>query len=207
LVWDTIPTANGASADKVWGQPSFDTSDMNTTANGMAGPSAVWAVSGNLYVGDAFNNRVLIFLNSVENMNMNEVGSSGDKTDADTVIDTIKFKTNMRTFRKDRRCHYSNPPELTWIVLEPKTIDGVTGLYLTWTQYTANKVNILIDNGTGDYPWKVLNTPNDGSEFLPNVSMFQKIKIQPVNHCNAGEYSKPFSGVLYPNGWYNIKNN
>ena len=107
-----------------------------------------------------------------------------------------------KTFHSDKRCHYSKPPKTNWIKMEPAKKDGVSGMELTWTQYTANKINIKIDDGSDKYPWVIENSLNDGHEFLPNVSSGQKVKIQPVNWCKKGDYGDPVSYLLYPYGWY-----
>ena len=112
---------------------------------------------------------------------------------------------DRNTFDPDLRCHYETPSETTWIKLEPKTMDGVSGLYLTWTQYTADKINIKIDDGTGLFPWKIEKTSNDGHEFLPNVQAWQNIKLKPINHCQQGDYGEAVSYSKYPIGWYNVK--
>lgn len=61
LVFSPIPTASGASASRVLGQPSFETTSIGTTQETLNEPSGL-AVSGNkLYVTDTWNNRVLRF--------------------------------------------------------------------------------------------------------------------------------------------------
>lgn len=105
-------------------------------------------------------------------------------------------------FHPDRRCHWEKPGNPTWIKLEPKEENGVKGMLLTWAQYDADKINIKIDDGTGNYPWKVEKTLNDGHEFLPNVSSWQNIMVKPINHCREGEYSAAVSQLAYPYGWY-----
>ena len=107
-----------------------------------------------------------------------------------------------KVFHPDKRCHWKKPEHPTWIKLEPKTENGISGMYLTWTQYDADKVNIKIDDGTGNYPWKISNTSNDGHEFLPNVSSWQNIMIKPINHCKEGEYSIAINYLSHPRGWY-----
>ncbi len=119
---------------------------------------------------------------------------------------TSKIWTFLRNvFHPDTRCHWIKPDETTWIRVVPDERDGVSGMFVTWTQYSANKVNILIDDGTGSYPWIVKNAINNGHIFLPNVDRSQRIRIFPVNHCREGELSPPVSYDLHPNGWYNIK--
>jgi len=119
-----------------------------------------------------------------------------------TPPDDGETNTSGPVFHKDKRCHWKKPEHPTWIKLEPKTENGISGMYLTWTQYDADKVNIKIDDGTGNYPWKISNTSNDGHEFLPNVSSWQNIMIKPINHCKEGEYSVAINYLSYPRGWY-----
>jgi len=106
-------------------------------------------------------------------------------------------------FSEDKRCHWTKPPEITWIKITPEEKDGISGILLTWVQYDANKLTIKIDDGTGNFPWKVDKTSNDGHEFLPNVCAWQELKVKPYNHCKGGEYSTSMSYNLYPYGWYN----
>jgi hypothetical protein len=65
LVWDGIPTVNGAPADLVLGQIDFTTRDDgaggNAGALGMRWPHAVAAARGRILVADAGTNRVMIW--------------------------------------------------------------------------------------------------------------------------------------------------
>ena len=112
---------------------------------------------------------------------------------------------DRNTFDPDTRCHYEVPPQTTWIKLEPSSKDGTSGILLTWTQYSADKINIKIDDGTGSFPWKIECTSNDGHEFLPNVKEWQNIKLKPVNHCKQGDYGETVSYSKYPLGWFNTQ--
>jgi uncharacterized protein (TIGR03437 family) len=61
LIYNTIPTANGANADIVLGQPSFTSNAAATTQSGMRFPGTVLIALGKLFVADTFNHRVLIY--------------------------------------------------------------------------------------------------------------------------------------------------
>jgi hypothetical protein len=65
LIWNNIPTANGASANIVLGQTNFTNSAANAggsaAANTFSSVNDVFAYSGKLSVTDTGNNRVLIF--------------------------------------------------------------------------------------------------------------------------------------------------
>jgi len=63
LVWDHIPTTNGAPADLVMGQPDFTTRDEDAGLPagplGMCWPHSVAVWRGAVFVADAGNNRVM----------------------------------------------------------------------------------------------------------------------------------------------------
>src|SRR3989338_11196582 len=120
-----------------------------------------------------------------------------------TIYEEVDNETinNGATFSEDRRCLWKTPKETTWIKLKINKKDNISGVNLTWVQYDANKINIKIDDGTGNFPFRISNTPNDGHEFLPNVSPWQEVMIKPINHCKEGKYSPPVSYSTYSNGW------
>lgn len=70
LIYNSIPTANGANADVVLGQKDFDTrpspdltqSNVMTTSTSMLDPVSVTVKNGRMFVTDLGFNRVLIFL-------------------------------------------------------------------------------------------------------------------------------------------------
>ncbi|WP_375768039.1 hypothetical protein NR798_41200 [Archangium gephyra] len=72
LVWNTLPTTNGAPADLVLGQRSFTTCvendangdevrDTTATATTLWNPTGVWTDGTRLVVADSYNNRVLLW--------------------------------------------------------------------------------------------------------------------------------------------------
>ncbi|BDA77971.1 hypothetical protein LPTSP3_g09010 [Leptospira kobayashii] len=72
LIWDSFPTVNGQSADKVLGQSNFTNnvgnddsqtgvSGANPTARTLANPYGVYMVGNQLFVDDYDNHRILIF--------------------------------------------------------------------------------------------------------------------------------------------------
>ena len=61
LVWNAFPTANGAAADAVLGQPDFTSSGTGTSATAMSKPGSVLLTGDMLVVGEWSNNRYLIF--------------------------------------------------------------------------------------------------------------------------------------------------
>ncbi len=65
LIWNSIPTASGASADLVLGQTGFTYCGQNAGASASAStlnePTDVWSDGTRLVVADTLNNRVLIW--------------------------------------------------------------------------------------------------------------------------------------------------
>jgi hypothetical protein len=63
LIWNSIPTTNGAAADVVVGQPDFMSFDNPAppTAQSLNEPGAVTSDGTRLFVADSRNNRVLVY--------------------------------------------------------------------------------------------------------------------------------------------------
>lgn len=87
LVWNTVPTASGAAADVVIGQPDFTSNDQNNTCtptsaspctssqiagqNNLYYPQDVWSDGFRLLVADSNNNRVM-FWKQIPSSNMTD---------------------------------------------------------------------------------------------------------------------------------------
>ena len=61
LIWNGIPTDDGAPADLVLGQEALDTCDYITGASGLNWPIGVWSDGERVVVADSSNYRVLIW--------------------------------------------------------------------------------------------------------------------------------------------------
>jgi uncharacterized protein (TIGR03437 family) len=63
LIWNSIPTTNGAPADVVLGQPDFTTVKFPIVVDNksMRAPQGVWIQNGRLLVADTQNHRVMIW--------------------------------------------------------------------------------------------------------------------------------------------------
>lgn len=61
LIWNAVPTTNGAPADLVIGQPDFTSNGSALSASGLDAPLGFWTDGHRLAVGDAGNRRVLIW--------------------------------------------------------------------------------------------------------------------------------------------------
>ena len=92
LIYNSIPTTNGAPADIVIGQPDFNTRTSGTTSQKFSGPYGVYSDGKRMFVTDMGNHRVLIY-NSIPTSNY---------APADIVIGQPDFttKTSGTTQRK-----------------------------------------------------------------------------------------------------------
>ncbi len=61
LIYNSIPTTNGAAADLVLGQVDFTSGSAATTASTFRSPSAVWTDGNKVLVSDSGNHRVLVW--------------------------------------------------------------------------------------------------------------------------------------------------
>ena len=61
LIWNSIPTENGAPADLVLGKEALDNCDSVTGASGLNWPTGVWSDGERVVVVDSDNYRVLIW--------------------------------------------------------------------------------------------------------------------------------------------------
>ncbi|KKR10429.1 MAG: NHL repeat containing protein [Parcubacteria group bacterium GW2011_GWA2_39_18] len=88
LIYNTVPTLSGASADVVVGQTDFISNSANqggsVAANTLSSPQGIYSDGTKLYVSDSGNNRVLIY---------NTVPTSSN-TSANAVIGQINFTSN-----------------------------------------------------------------------------------------------------------------
>jgi len=112
LIWNSIPTSNGAPADVVLGQQSFTTKAANDSngdgvtdtvaANTLNGPSGVYSDGTRLFVADSSNHRVLIWT-SMPSRNGQPADlvlgqqsftiKAGNDSDGDGVTDTVAANT------------------------------------------------------------------------------------------------------------------
>jgi hypothetical protein len=84
LVWNTVPTSNGAPADVVIGQGSMTTAASGLSTTQLTSPFFLTSNDNQLFVSDSFNNRVLVY-NSIPTSN----GAA-----ADAVLGQTDFTSN-----------------------------------------------------------------------------------------------------------------
>jgi hypothetical protein len=65
LIYNTIPTTNGAAADIVLGQPDMQSNAAGCTDKNFFRPSGIFGGGNKLFIADYLNNRVLIFSDTI----------------------------------------------------------------------------------------------------------------------------------------------
>ncbi|MEE8588097.1 MAG: hypothetical protein V3S80_01980 [Sulfurimonadaceae bacterium] len=86
LIWNSIPTTNGAAADIVLGHSDFTTRFSNeVTASTLNFPTAVWSDGTQLFVLDAGNNRIMIW----------DSFPTSSNQEATAVLGQVDFTSNL----------------------------------------------------------------------------------------------------------------
>src|SRR6185369_17569497 len=105
--------ANGADADAVLGQLTFNSGGATTTRSGLSNPNYVSGDAfGRVYVSDNGNNRVLIY---------NDAASLGNGANADNVLGQTNFTTGSyqgvsdHTFTNIYKVFYDLSGDVLWL--------------------------------------------------------------------------------------------
>lgn len=160
---DAANRANGATADGVLGQPNFASFDAATTQNGINNIFGVCVdQSGNLFVADGGNNRVLRFDNAA---------SKGNGVNADGVLGHVDFTTQASGLSQGE---FNTPTNLA--------IDNTGRLYvvdqgnnrvLWFDNATSNTNGGNADGvlGQPDYETAIQNTTQNGLRIPTYVAV------------------------------------
>ncbi len=165
LLWNSIPTTNGAPADIVLGQPDFISSDSAAGNTGLGGVTALaFSPDGNkLLVADGTNNRILIW-NSIPTSNgqaadvvvgqpdfsTTTAGTSASKMNYPTgIYVTISGKLIVTEFKNNRVLIFNKIP-----TTNGTSADVVIGQSSFTTNSTGNAANQM------DGPWDAGVTPD-----------------------------------------------
>ncbi|MBX7208625.1 MAG: NHL repeat-containing protein [Verrucomicrobiaceae bacterium] len=108
LIWNTVPTVNGAGASVVIGQTDFVTATAGATAAKLDTPTGVFVTSGGkLIIGDRGNNRLLVF-NSIPTTN----GAAADVVIGQPDMTTKTFGNTANKMNAPARCTLSSDGKL-----------------------------------------------------------------------------------------------
>jgi len=120
LIFNQIPTTNGASADLVLGQPDMITDVSSNDTDSLATPTSLAWDGTNLYVADTYNQRVLIYTESTPNVPVNGVTNAaslaiyaqgtvtlGGTLEANDTV-TITIESNKYLYKEVKSDTFSN---------------------------------------------------------------------------------------------------
>jgi hypothetical protein len=152
LIYNTIPTANGAAADIVLGQPNMTTwvqinianQTTSAAANNMLTPVSVTSDGTHLFVADLGYNRVLIW-NTIPSTNQQPADVEIGQPDMTTGIsnDAFSFPTTTTV---------SPPPETAVLCQVSNGVDANnTPTYPPLCEYTLSFPRFAISDGTNLY--------------------------------------------------------
>jgi hypothetical protein len=156
LIWNSVPTKNGASASVVLGQPDFTTSDANhggVSASSVSGPIGLLCQGGKLYVADVNNSRILIW-NSIPTSNFTPADLQLGQPDFLTATSNTGARSGARLAKANDLAtdgtnlfvaDTNNHRVLMWPTLSPasgSTATVVLGQAVSFTTGTSGTSNI-----------------------------------------------------------------
>ena len=161
LIWNTVPTANGAAADVVVGQASMTACAPNQNAakpdnNTLDGPRDVWSDGSQLVIADSFNNRVLLYKTLPTGPNAAASGVLGqrDFTHFDEgapeqmSVPSAVASNGIQLFVADTGNHrvlfWSDLPTMMFEDRSNVAPDGVLGQYAT--TFTSESIDVMSCN-------------------------------------------------------------
>ncbi len=155
LIYNSIPTTNGASADVVVGQPDFATSSVGTSATKMNYPSGAYSDGTRLFVADNTGQRVLIY-NSIPTTNgvaADEVVGQADFTSSLAGVDATKLGYPVGVFSTSQYMLAADYPG-NRVLLYLKAAASST---LTSSAYRTSQ-----EKDWGPITWDAMNTEYSG---------------------------------------------
>lgn len=165
LVFNRIPTADGAPADLVLGQPDFISSEPRSGASGMSGPRGVWVQDGRLFVSESLggNNRVMIW---------NELPTRSDQP-ADLVLGQTSLEGPSSGLGNDQRfAAHAVTGEGDYLL----AIDRTRARILLFRDPRENGAAALRVLGQSNFDGSARNDPDqDGVESGPSARTFSRV--------------------------------
>ncbi len=144
LIWNSIPTSNGAPADVVVGQTDFTSSGFDTTRTSLNEPEGLWSDGKRLVVADGGNNRILIW-DSIPTANgapADLVVGQADFTSRDTPDppDAQSLAFPFDVFSKGKRLFVADSANHRVLIYQPfpKANDPAASVVLGQSDFTHN---------------------------------------------------------------------
>lgn len=171
LIYNKVPTTNGAAADIVIGQADFTSNSANQggtpAANTVSGPQGVSCYDGKLFIVDSNNRRILVFNNL----------PSSNNASADSVIGQDDFTTNTSGCSATK---FNSPHSVSFYNGQMFLVDQMNHRILIYdnipTGTTPASYVIGQDNFTscGSNRGAGVSTPSQGSLYVPQSISINK---------------------------------
>lgn len=174
LIWNSIPTTDGAPADLVLGQPDFTSRATGgaAAATNLYGPAGVWSDGTRLIVADRFNNRVLIW----------STFPTANQAPADIVLGWPAFGTSGPAVSPPTASSLRNPIGVFYDGARLYVADESNNRVLIWNGIPSENgaaANLVLGQGALD-----LGGMNGGSA-APNTIGFRSPTSVTVDECGA----------------------
>jgi len=175
LGYNTLPTANGASADFVLGQTNFTTSTAGTSQSTLYRPNGVAIYNNHLLVTDSKNDRVLIW---------NSLPSSNDAL-PDVVVGQANFTTQASGCTATT---LNGPASVAVVNGNLAVVDSGNNRVLLYqgipTANNATAVNVLGQSSLTSCP-AAANPPTASSLLTPGDILFDGTHLWVVDSYNS----------------------
>jgi uncharacterized protein (TIGR03437 family) len=217
LVYNQIPTSDGAAADLVIGQSSFTTSGFGTSTTALRRPNSVATDGTRLFIADTLNNRVLIY-NAIPTANGAaanvEIGQPGFTTfshlptAANTLFDPTSATTDgtrliVTDLGNNRVLIYnhiptSNNAAADVVVGQPNFTGnaiGNTATTLSFPRYAFSDGTRLLIVDSGNNRILIYNQIPTTNGAAADVVIGQENFINLLQSCAASNFSVPIAAV------------
>ncbi|MFN0064253.1 MAG: hypothetical protein ACKVPX_17230 [Myxococcaceae bacterium] len=183
LIWNSLPTTSGGSADVVIGQSDFvhcaandddqdDSEDFGPTARTLSYPIGLWSDGQRLFVADAFNNRVLAW-NAIPTANFQAADSVFGQPDMLTNLEgTTQFRFDLPS------AVHSNGNQLF-------VADSGNRRILVWNTFPPATLGAEVVIGQGDFFHGALN--DDNQDGLPDLGPTARTLAEPSGLTFIGD--------------------
>jgi uncharacterized protein (TIGR03437 family) len=189
LIWRTIPSSNGTSADIVLGQPDFKTGKVGLDNKSFRGPQGVWIQGNRFFVADTQNHRVMIW---------NNLPSSNNQP-ADVVLGEPNFNTAPASTVSDTPAQANNlfsPVSVTSDGQRLFVTDLGHNRVLMWNSIpTQNQQPADLELGQPDMTSSVPNNAFTGTAATSSTDTTNK---QSPVMCTVSTGTDPANNPTYP---------
>ena len=192
----------------VIGQPNFTSSATATTQNGINAPTGLSLdSSGNLYVADTYNNRVLMFEPPFSNdMNASVViGQPNFTSSAAAITQNGFYAPTGLSLDSSGNLYVADTDDNRVLIFEPPFSNGMNASVVIGQPNFTSSALATTQNGFYG-PYRV-SLDSSGNLYVADTDNYRVLMFKPPfsNGMNAGDTNQSvYSIVVYPNNRGNI---